>query len=149
MVALIVIIAAVGVVVGFIIWKKKKVTPAPSTSVTKTEKKPTSPIMLQEPDGRETITPSQMSAHLQSRNNSHGKLKQVLGRECTMTDEAKFKSEQDADTNEGGLNMTDVEASDAEASPRKLPPITDSYVPPKSPAADTHLQDPLPPILNQ
>ena len=147
-----IVIAAVGIVVGIFIWKKKKVAPVPAT-VQAADKKPASPVMLQQPDGRETITPSEMSTHMQSRTNSHGKLKQVLGTEFTMTDEAKLKSVEKTETSgagdDTGLNTAEVGESDAEASPRKLPPITDVYVPPKSPAADTHLQEPLPPIHNQ
>ena len=117
--------------------------------------------MLEKPDGRETITPSAMSAHIQSRSGSHGKLKQVLGTaEYTMTGETSFVNSDDVidadgssgqEINSGHTDddkLTDytiganTDANEPEASPRKLPPITEK---PTSPT-DTRLDKPLPPI---
>ena len=149
-VVVILLIVAGGVVAAYCIWKKKKVTPIPNTSSTAKQSTDKNPAMLQEIDGRETITPSAMSTHIQSRNGSHGKLKQVLGREFTMTDELKGQATTsnetvDTDTNKLKMNVTDLEGADEEASPRKLPPIEPPAENPTSPL-DTHLQSPLPPI---
>ena len=164
-----VIIAVVVVVVVYCIWKKKKgVAPTADTSKQNVEgievqPPPKEPLMLEKPDGRETITPSAMSAHIQSRSGSHGKLKQVLGTEYTMTGETSVSvvngvdestgQENAIDANAGqtddaklhddsDMNVTDTDSHELEKSPRKLPPITEK---PTSPT-DTRLDKPLPPI---
>ena len=169
-----VIIAVVVVVVVYCIWKKKKGVAPTGDATTKenvegieVKPPPKEPLMLEKPDGRETLTPSAMSTHIQSRSGSHGKLKQVLGTtEYTMTGETSFvKSEDvvDVDESSGQENtaeasksetddaklgdvsnttVTDTDSNEAEASPRKLPPITEK---PTSPT-DTRLDRPLPPI---
>lgn len=150
-----VLLAAGVVVLVYCIWKKKKVSPTADASIKTIQnsgKITKEPIMLEEADGRETITPSAMSTHIQSRSGSHGKLKQVLGAEYTMTGETKLREE--ATTNQNDEENTDTddakqnihaegnELHESEVTPRKLPPITEKPISP----TDTRLDQPLPPI---
>lgn len=131
----IVIVAAVGAVVGYYIYTKKfkKVDPNHKRVIDKGNTSTTQDYRL-----TDTVTPSVVQADVKSpkTGGSHGKISQVLGPEYTMTnacDDAK----------------TELEDADDPQSARRLPSIVTGSTPRDALTSplDTQLQKPqLPPI---
>lgn len=141
LVILFVVLIAAGAVGGYYLYMKKfkKVDPGEGKIIDKTEKS----ALPDDTRGLDPVTPSVVNTEVNDvkspRNGgSHGKLKQVLGPEYTMTN----ASDDSKTANKGDVEVEDVE------SPRKLPPIITGNTPRETLSPlDTQLKKPALPSI--